>query len=185
MKEEENIMDRITMKKKEALGFFDTKPTYSDWRMIGSFSKLQVWVDDSMDESLWIEVVDTSVVHGRSPQRVKRVLEIQLSITEFKAFHIDMTRLDHRYAGKGIAAKAYRYIIKKLGITLQAGSAQSKGGRKVWFDLAQINDLNVYTKSKYSKEYVVGIDTEEREVWHPAKEIYDGDKEMYVFAATA
>jgi hypothetical protein len=96
-----------------------------------------------------------------------------------------MTQLDHRYGGRGIAAKAYRYIIKKLGLTIQAGTAQSKGGRKVWFDLAQINDLNVYVQSKYSKKYVVGIDTEEREVWHPMKEIYDGDKEMYVFATAA
>jgi hypothetical protein len=176
-------MDRITMKKKESLGFFDTNPSYEDWSRIGSFSKLQVWVDDSMDESLWVEVVDTSVVHGRSPQRVKRVLEIQLSKTEFKAWHIDITRLDHKYAGRGIAAKAYRYIIKKLGITLQAGSAQSKGGRKVWFDLAQRQDLNVYAKTKYGQSNIVGIDCEEREVWLPKKEIYDGNKEMYVFAS--
>jgi hypothetical protein len=136
-----------------------------------------------MDESLWVEVVDTSVVHGRSPQRVKRVLEIQLSITEFKAWHIDITRLDHKYAGRGIAAKAYRYIIKKLGITLQAGSAQSKGGRKIWFDLAQRQDLNVFARTKYGQSNIVGIDCEEREVWLPKKEIYDGNKEMYVFAS--
>ncbi len=178
-------MDRITMKKKESLGFFDTQATYDDWKKIGSFSKLQVWVDDSMDEMLWIEVVDTSVVHGRSPQRVKRVLEIQLTKTQFKAYHIDMTRLDHRYAGRGIAAKAYRYIIKKLGLILQAGCCQSKGGRKVWFDLAQRSDLNVFAKTKYGQPSTVGIDCEEREVWLPKREIYDGNKEIYVFAAAA
>jgi|TARA_B110000503_G_scaffold56724_1_gene90818 hypothetical protein len=181
-------MDRIVMKKKFSLGYFDTKANDDTWVRLGSFSKLQVWVDDSMMEDGWleVEVVDTSVRHGRSPQRVKRVLNVQLSVGDFKnAFHIDMTQLDHRYGGRGIAAKAYRYIIKKLGITLQAGTCQSQGGRKVWFDLAQINDLNVYTKSKFSKSYVVGIDEEEREVWHPTKEIYDGMKEMYVFAESA
>jgi len=96
-----------------------------------------------------------------------------------------MTRLDHRYGGRGIAAKAYRYIIKKMGITLQAGTAQSKGGRKVWFDLAQANDLEVYTRSKRGMPFVVGIDEEEREIWHPTKEIYDGMKEMFVFARAA
>ena len=177
-------MNRITMKKKQSLGFFDTKPSHSDWSRIGSFSKLQVWIDDSYDgDMIWVEVVDTSVVHGKSPQRVKRVIEIQLSKTTFKAYHIDITRLDHKYAGRGIAAKAYRYLIKKLGITLQAGSCQSKGGRKIWFDLAQCRDLNVYAKSKCGKPYIVGIDCEEREVWLPKKEIYDGSKEMYVFAS--
>lgn len=179
-------MDRITMKKKAALGYFDTNANDDVWRKIGSFSKLAVWVDDSIEGYLDVEVVDNSVSHKRSPQRVKRVLRVQLSVGSFKnAFHIDMTQLDHRYGGRGIAAKAYRYIIKKLGLTIQAGTAQSKGGRKVWFDLAQINDLNVYVQSKYSKKYVVGIDTEEREVWHPMKEIYDGEKEMYVFATAA
>ena len=183
------MLDRIDMKKKFALGYFDTEANDDTWVRLGSFSKLQVWVDNSMQHPegyLEVTVVDTSVVHGRSPQRVKIVLEINLSTEYFKdAFHINMTRLDSRYGGRGIAAKAYRYIIKKMGITLQAGTAQSKGGRKVWFDLAQSNDLEVYTRSKRGMPFVVGIDEEEREVWHPTKEIYDGKKAMYVFARAA
>ena len=178
-------MDRIIMKKKESLGYFDTQATYDDWKKIGSFSKLQVWVDDSMDELLWVEVVDTSVVHGRSPQRVKRVLEIQLSKTQFNAFHVDITRLDHKYAGRGIAAKAYRYLIKKLGITLQAGTRQSPGGRKVWFDLARRKDLEVYAKTKYGQSYYVEADRDYRECYVPTKEIYDGSRAMYMFASAA
>lgn len=179
-------MDRITMKKKFSLGYFDTKANDDTWVRLGSFSKLQVWVDTSLQNPegyLEVEVIDPSVVHGRSPQRIKRVLSIFLSVGDFKnAFHIDMTQLDHRYAGRGIAAKAYRYIMKRMGITLQAGTCQSQGGRKVWFDLAQFNDLKVYTKPKGGRAAVVGIDEEEREVWHPTKEIYDGMKEMFVFA---
>jgi len=62
------------MKKKAGLGFFDTKPTYSDWRMIGSFSKLQVWVDDSMDESLWMTVAHEVAHHIQRAHcpRIKR-----------------------------------------------------------------------------------------------------------------
>ena len=176
------------MKKKASLGYFDTKSNDDTWVRLGSFSKLQVWVDNSMQKEgyLEVDVVDTSVEHGRSPQRVKRVLNIQLSVGDFSnAFHIDMAQLDHRYGGRGIAAKAYRYIIKRMGITIQAGTIQSKGGRKVWFDLAQVNDLKVYTKAKGGRGAVVGIDEEEREVWHPTKEIYDGMKEMFVFAQAA
>ena len=183
------MLDRIDMKKKFALGYFDTKANDDTWVRLGSFSKLQVWVDKSLQHPegyLEVTVVDTSVVHGRSPQRVKIVLQITLSVGDFKnAFHIDMTQLDHRYGGRGIAAKTYRYIMKRMGITLQAGTCQSKGGRKVWFDLAQFNDLKVYTKAKGGRGAVVGIDEEEREVWHPTKEIYDGMKEMFVFARAA
>jgi hypothetical protein len=169
------------MKKQARLGYFDT--TSLDWDKIGSFRKLHVYVDRSVDGYLDVDIVDPSVKHGRSPKRIKRVLSIQLSLTEFKAYHIDLTRLDQTYAGKGIAAQAYRYIIKKLNITLQAGNVQSPGGRKVWFDLAQIRDLNLYAKSRYSKRYEVGIDPEQREVWLPnGKDVYDGMKEMFVFA---
>jgi len=175
-------MNRITLKKSERLGYFDTAPTYNDWSRIGSFNKLVVYIDESINGYLEVEVVDPTVRHGRSPQRVKRVLSIQLSKSEFKAYHIDMTKLDMKYSGKGIAAKAYRYIIKKLSITLQAGSCQSRGGRKVWFDLAQCMDLDVFAKTKCGQPKPVGIDCEEREVWIDKKDIYDGDKEMYVFA---
>ena len=174
-------MDRIEMKKQERLGYFDTKSL--DWEKLGSFRKLHVYVDRSIDGYLDIEVVDPSVKHGRSAQRIKRVLSVQLSFTKFKAYHIDLAKLDRLYAGKGIAAQAYRYVIKRLNITLQAGSAQSKGGRKIWFDIAQIMDLAVYAKSRYSKRYEVGIDVEQREVWLPnGKDVYDGIKDMYVFA---
>ena len=40
-------MDRIEMKKKASLGYFDTKANDDTWTRLGSFSKLQVWVDDS------------------------------------------------------------------------------------------------------------------------------------------
>jgi len=176
-------MDRIHMKKSEKLGYFDCRPTYEDWEKIGSFRRLHVYVDRSMDGFMEIEVVDPTVTHGRSPQRLKRVLYINLSRTKFKAWHVDITKLDKSYAGRGIAAQAYRYIIKKLGITLQAGECQSKGGRKLWYDLAQIMDLQLFAKSKASRRYEVGIDCENREVWLPnGKEVYDTEKEMYVFA---
>jgi len=89
-------MDRITMKKKHVLGYFDTKATDDTWVRLGSFSKLQVWVDNSLQHPegfLVVTVVDNSVAHKRSPQRVKIVLQITLSVGEFKnAFHIDMTQ---------------------------------------------------------------------------------------------
>jgi len=175
-------MDRITMKKKESLGFFDTQPSYDDWKLIGTMNKLQVWIDDSSDESLWVEVIDPSVQHGRSPQRKKRVLEIQLSLQDFKAYHIDITRLDTKYSGRGIAAKAYRYIMRKLNITLQAGECQSAGGRKIWFDLAQMNGLIVFGKTRTGKPEVVGINKVTREVTLSKREVYDGERSVYVFA---
>ena len=183
-------MDRITMKKKASLGYFDTRATDDVYRKVGNFSRLTMWVDDSMIKDGWlsIDVVDNSMVHGRSPQRVKRVLSVELSVGDFRnAYHIDMTQLDHRYAGRGIAAKAYRYAMKKLGICFQAGTAQSQGGRKVWFDLAQMADLVVWAQTKYGKPEVVETCDYEREVILPKKEIYDStsSREIYVFASAA
>ena len=99
-------MDRINMKKSERLGFFDTKGP--DYVKIGSFRKLHVYVDQSVKGYIDVDVVDPTVQHGRSPQRLKRVLTIQLSITEFKAFHIDLTKLwNGRYAAPLILGQAY------------------------------------------------------------------------------
>ena len=174
------------MKKKENLGFFDTSPSYNDWTLLGSFRKLQVWVDDSLmaEGLLEIEVVDPTAAHGRSPQRKKRVLEVQLSKSDnfTNSWHVNMTRLDSKYAGRGIAAQAYRYIIKKMDLLLEAGGSQSKGGRKVWYDLAQIKDLTVYGQTKFGKQNPIKLDHVNREVKLDNKEIYDGPKEMFVFA---
>lgn len=174
------------MKKKEGLGFFDTSPSYNDWTLLGSFRKLQVWIDDSLliEGHIDIEVIDPTISHGRSPQRKKRVLEVQLSKSEnfTNSWHVNMTRLDHKYAGRGIAAQAYRYIIKKMDLLLEAGNSQSKGGRKVWYDLAQIKDLVVYGQTRFGQQNLIELDHENREVKLQNKQIYDGPKEMFVFA---
>jgi hypothetical protein len=171
------------MRKREELGFFAP----DDSILLGSFRKLQVWYSIWEEDLISIDVIDTSVSHKRIPTRKKRVLEIQLSQSEdfSNAWHINMTRLDYRYAGKGIAAHAYRYIIRKLDIMLQAGDSQSKGGRKVWYDLAQAKGLTVSGQTKYGQPYIVSIDKQAREVMLQGRKIYDGNKRMYVFAYAA
>jgi len=176
-------MDRITMRKREDLGFFAP----DDSILIGSFRKLQVWYTIWEDDMIAIDVIDTSISHKRIPSRKKRVLDVQLSkSSDFtNAWHIDMTRLDYRYAGKGIAARAYSYVIKKLGIMIQAGDCQSKGGRKIWFDLAKDKGLTISGQTKYGKANIVSVDKKAREVRLKGKDIYDGNKRMYVFAYAA
>ena len=131
-------MDRIEMKKKASLGYFDTKANDDTWTRLGSFSKLQVWVDDSMMEEgyLEVDVVDTSVQHGRSPQRVKRVLNITLSIGEdfSNAFHIDMTQLDHRYGGRGIVVVKSGLILLRCK-TYRFGHKQSTVNLLLWISI--------------------------------------------------
>jgi hypothetical protein len=176
-------MDRITMRQREDLGFFAS----NDSILLGSFRKLQVWYSIEEEDLISIEVIDSSISHKRIPSRKKRVLEIQLSKSEdfTNSWHINMARLDYRYAGQGIAARAYSYIIKKLDIMLQAGDSQSKGGRKIWFDLARDKRLTVSGQTKHGKPAIVSVDKEAREVRLQGKTLYDGARRMYVFAYNA
>lgn len=177
-------MDRIRMNRKIELGFYTPD---EDAILLGSFRKKQVWYY-TFEDMIYVEVVDPSIVRYALPRdRKKRVLEMQLSKSEdfTKAWHINMTRLDYRYTGQGIAAQAYRYLIKKLGIMLQAGNSQSRGGRKVWFDLAQIKDLTVLAQTKYGQAYDVDVNKNLREIRVNGRDLYDGERRMYVFASAA
>tara|TARA_Y100000310_G_C20188340_1_gene581349 strand:- start:53 stop:574 length:522 start_codon:yes stop_codon:yes gene_type:complete len=62
------------------------------------------------------------------------------------AWHVDLVEVDSRYKGKKLANKLYRFLMKTLGITMMAGTAQSAGGRYIWNTLAKDKDITVYAK---------------------------------------
>ena len=68
------------------------------------------------------------------------------------AWHVDLLSVDSRYKGNNLAIKIYKFLMKKLDITLMAGTSQSAGGRYVWNKLAKTRGVTVYAKkSPYSK----------------------------------
>ena len=68
------------------------------------------------------------------------------------AWHVDMLNVDSRYKGNNLAIKVYKFLMRKMDITLKAGSVQSAGGRYVWNKLSKTPGVVVYAKkSPYSK----------------------------------
>ena len=63
-----------------------------------------------------------------------------------ESYEIAMVQIDSKYQGFGLAPKIYRYLMKKIGVTLKAGTQQSYGGRSIWNDLAAYKDVQVVGK---------------------------------------
>lgn len=131
-------MDRITYGKKNNLGWFEPQSTYTNYKKIGTCKGMTVWgsVDDDMDNMMDIEV--TCTVNNK----YKRIMCLSISKTYFdNAWHVDITQVDSKFQGLGIAPMVYKYVMKKMGIILQAGTSQSPGGRYIWNTLAQDDDI--------------------------------------------
>jgi hypothetical protein len=63
-----------------------------------------------------------------------------------------MLNVDSRYKGNNLAIKVYKFLMRKMDITLKAGTSQSAGGRYVWNKLSKTPGVVVYAKkSPYSK----------------------------------
>ena len=72
-----------------------------------------------------------------------------------------MVAIDGWYQGFGLSAKIYRYLMKKTGITLKAGTQQSIGGRAIWNELAKYKDVQVVgKKNKYCYDMEAGEEQE-------------------------
>ena len=99
------------------------------------------------------------------------------------AWEVAMVMVDSRYKGKNLAAKLYKFLLKKMDITLMAGSTQSPGGRYVWNKLAKERGVTVYAKpSRYSMK----IDfpkSGKKELYSDMFDLYDSNAEIFAVAA--
>ena len=99
------------------------------------------------------------------------------------AWEVAMVMVDSRYKGRNLAAKLYKFLLKKMDITLMAGSSQSPGGRYVWNKLAKERGVTVYAKpSRYSMK----IDfpkSGKKELYSKRFDLYDSDAEIFAVAA--
>lgn len=157
------------------LGLFT--PT-EDHKLIGKYRGLYLWVDANDGKFLEIEVCrDRSYsnlrdIFGIKTKSYDRIMTLDLEQSRSrvfkKSFEVSMVNIDGRYQGFGLAAKVYRYLMKKTGVTLKAGSQQSIGGRAVWNELAKYKDVQVVGKKDSSglidmeagedREMTTGID---------------------------
>jgi hypothetical protein len=151
-------MNRIVYKNdKLHLGTFTPN---EDYKLVGKYKGLYIWVDDNEGKFLQMEICTDNnslgYLFGRKSKSYNRVMLLDLEKSRSRLFknsyEISMVAIDGRYQGFGLAAKIYRYLMKKTGITLKAGSHQSIGGRAIWNDLAAYKDVQVV--GKRSNEFI-------------------------------
>jgi hypothetical protein len=154
-----------------------------DYKLIGSINKIQCFVS-VQDEVM----MDVTFVSPKNSKCGYTVCEIGLTRgnDENPVWGIDITRVDSRFQGHGLAPKFYKFLISKLGITLKAGSMQSPGGRIIWTQLSNLNNVTVYAKTKNGKPYQVDSNDEGTELVSSGRyQIYDGKSETELFAFAA
>ena len=177
------MVDRITMSKGVSLGYGNL----DDMELAGRAFGYNIYIEKEENTHMTVWVYDRNVTqrvrtrHGDMETRYRIAAKVELS-TERGAWHVDMLNVDSRYKGNNLAIKIYRFIMKKMNITLMAGTSQSAGGRYVWNKLAKTPGVVVYAKkSPYSKIFDFPK-TGKRELVGRVFDLYDSDAEIFAVA---
>ena len=177
------MVDRITMNKGVALGYGNL----DNLELVGRAFGYDIYVDkvESTYNDIW--VYDRNVtkrfrhVEGYMETRFRIVAKVELT-KERGAWHIDMLQVDSRYKGNNLAIKIYKFLMRKMDITLKAGTSQSAGGRYVWNKLSKTPGVVVYAKkSPYSKVFDFPK-AGNRELVGKVFDLYDSDAEIFAVA---
>jgi hypothetical protein len=156
------------------------------YTLIGSFRRIKCFAYEGKLTKTIVFVLPKNSVAGYS------VCEIELSqinINRYEksvAWRVTHVKVDQRFQGYGLVPSFYKFIMKKLGIILEAGTCQSPGGRYIWAQLSKVKDVTVFAKSVNSKAYSVECDDSDRElVIDGPYQLYDGLSKIRLFAAIA
>ena len=177
------MVDRITMNKGVALGYGNL----DNLELVGRAFGYDIYVDkvESTYNDIW--VYDRNVtkrvrnMDGDMETRYRIAAKVELS-KERGAWHIDMLSVDSRYKGNNLAIKIYKFLMRKMDITLKAGTRQSAGGRYVWNKLSKTIGVVVYAKkSPYSKVFDFPK-AGNRELVGKVFDLYDSDAEIFAVA---
>ena len=178
------MVDRITMNKGVALGYGNL----DDLELVGRAFGYDIYVDkvESTYNDIW--VYDRNVtkrfrhVEGYMETRFRIVAKVELT-KERGGWHVDLLNVDSRYKGNNLAIKIYKFLMRKMDITLKAGTSQSAGGRYVWNKLAKTPGVVVYAKkSPYSRVFDFPK-TGNRELVGKMFGLYGSDAEIFAVAA--
>ena len=85
--------------------------------------------------------------------------------------------------GKNLAVKIYKFLLKKLDITLMAGTSASPGGRYVWNKLAKERDVMVYAKKSPYSKFIDFPKSGKRELVSKKFDLYGTEAEIFAVAA--
>ena len=177
------MVDRITMNKGVTLGYGNL----DDLELVGRAFGYDIYVDkvESTYNDIW--VYDRNVtkrvrtLYGDMETRYRIAAKVELS-KERGAWHVDLLNVDSRYKGNNLAIKIYKFLMRKMDITLKAGTSQSAGGRYVWNKLSKTPGVVVYAKkSPYSKVFDFPK-AGNRELVGKVFDLYDSDAEIFAVA---
>ena len=177
------MVERITMDKGVFLGYGNL----DNLELVGRAFGYDIYVDkvESTYNDIW--VYDRNVtkrfrhVEGYMETRFRIVAKVELS-KERGGWHVDLLNVDSRYKGNNLAIKIYKFLMKKLDITLMAGTSQSAGGRYVWNKLAKTRGVTVYAKKSPYSKVIDFPKAGKRELVSKVFDLYGSDAEIFAVA---
>ena len=177
------MVDRIKMDKGVFLGYGNL----DNLELVGRAFGYDIYVDkvESTYNDIW--VYDRNVtkrfrhVEGYMETRFRIVAKVELS-KERGGWHVDLLNVDSRYKGNNLAIKIYKFLMKKLDITLMAGTSQSAGGRYVRNKLAKTRGVTVYAKKSPYSKVIDFPKAGKRELVSKVFDLYNSDAEIFAVA---
>jgi hypothetical protein len=181
------MVDRITMNKGVTLGYGNL----DNLELVGRAFGYDIYIDKEESTYCDIWVYDRNVTircrrsvtydDGLMETRYRIAAKVEMS-KERGAWHIDMLSVDSRYKGNNLAIKIYKFLMKKMDITLKAGTSQSAGGRYVWNKLSKTPGVVVYAKKSPYSKVIDFPKAGNRELVGKVFDLYDSDAEIFAVA---
>ena len=174
------MVDRITMNKGVALGYGNL----DDLELVGRAFGYDIYVEKEESTYNVIWVYDRNVTKrirnwdDDMETRYRIAARVELS-KERGAWHVDLLSVDSRYKGNNLAIKVYKFLMKKMDITLKAGTSQSAGGRYVWNKLSKTPGVVVYAKKSPYSKVIDFPKTGKRELVGKVFDLYDSNAEIF------
>ena len=174
------MVDRITMNKGVALGYGNL----DDLELVGRAFGYDIYVEKEESTYNVIWVYDRNVTKrirnwdDDMETRYRIAARVELS-KERGAWHVDLLSVDSRYKGNNLAIKIYKFLMKKMDITLKAGTSQSAGGRYVWNKLSKTPGVVVYAKKSPYSKVIDFPKTGKRELVGKVFDLYDSNAEIF------
>jgi len=122
------MVERINMSKGVNLGWGTTM----DMQLVGRAWGMDIYTDQSESsyQTIWVYDRNRTQPARRSDWynategvQHRIVARVELSL-ERGAWAVDLLQVDSRYKGKNLAIRLYRFLLRRLDITLRAGDRQ-------------------------------------------------------------
>lgn len=178
------MVDRITMNKGVFLGYGSTE----DLELVGRAFGYDIYIEKDERTYNVVWVYDRNITkrvrtpYGDMETRYRIAAKVELS-KERGAWHVDLLNVDSRYKGNNLAVKIYKFLMKKMDITMMAGHSQSAGGRYVWNKLNKERDITVYAKKSPYSKVIDFPKSGKRELVSKRFDLYGSDAEIFAVAA--